>query len=337
MSDQPTYGILLANTGTPSAPTKKAIKKFLGRFLMDKRIAPMNRVFWWILLHTRILPVRGKKNVAKYEAIWTEEGSPFTIGHDKLVSGLNAVFRETGRPDVLVRCGFCYGNPDIHAAMMQLKEAGCKKLIVLPLYPQSAHSTTGAVHDAVEKAQAKLKWDVSCHFIDNYHDNPTYTKALAASIKHAGFRVDSDDRLVFSFHSIPLKDIEAGDTYELQTGASSLQIASELDLERKRWTIGYQCRFDKAREWLTPFTVNTLSRWAEAGTGRVFYVCPGFSVDCLETLFDVGHEMEPHFRRACEEAGHPCEPDSFVYVPCLDRSKAHVKVLKSVLDPYIEE
>ena len=336
MPNQPKYGILLANTGTPSAPTAKAIKKFLGRFLMDRRIAPMNRAFWWLLLHAHILPLRGKRNVAKYEAIWTEDGSPFTVGHEKLVSGLNAAYKNEGREDVLVACGQTYSDPDVLAGMKKLKDAGCDHIVVLPLYPQSAHSTTGAVHDAVDRAKKKLNWDVSYDFIDNYHDNTIYIKAIAASIRHAGFDVETDDRLVFSFHSIPLKDIEAGDTYELQTGASSLQIASELDIDRKRWTIGYQCRFDRGREWLTPFTLNTLTRWAEGGSGRVFYICPGFSVDCLETLYDVGHEMEPHYRQACEDAGRPCPPDGFVYVPCLDRSKAHVKVLKDVLDSHVE-
>ena len=337
MSDQCTYGILLANTGTPSAPTEKEIKKFLGRFLMDRRIVPLNRVLWWILLHTRILPKRGKSNVAKYESIWTDEGSPFEVGHRKLVAGLNATFQQEGRFDVCVACGHSYGNPDVRAGLEELRQAGCTQVIVLPLYPQSAHSTTGAVYDAVKRAMKKMRWDVECELIDNYHDNTMYLKAIAASIRHAGFEVHSDDRLVFSFHSIPLKDIEAGDTYELQTGASSLQIASELDIDRKRWTIGYQCRFDKGREWLSPFTYETLSRWAQAGEGRVFYVCPGFSVDCLETLYDVDHEMEPHFRQACEEEGKVCKVDGFVYVPCLDRSKAHVKVLKDVIYPYIEK
>lgn len=337
MSTRPKCGILLANTGTPAEPTAKAIKKFLGRFLIDKRIAPTNRVLWWLLLHLHILPLRGKRNEAKYQAIWTDEGSPFTVGHSKLVTGLQAAFERDGYDDVVVACGQCYSDPDIKDALSQLKDAGCERVIVLPLYPQSAHSTTGAVYDAVERATSKLKWDVPCQLIDNYHDNSMYTRAIAASIKHAGFDPASNDRIIFSFHSIPVKDIEAGDTYELQTGASSLQIASALDIERRRWTIGYQCRFDKGREWLTPYTTEVLTRWAEAGGGRVFFICPGFSVDCLETLFDVGYEMEPFYREACEQAGKPCGTHDFIYVPCLDRSKAHVTVLQDVLYPYVKE
>ncbi len=329
-------GVLLVNTGTPAAPTPKEVRKYLGKFLIDKRIAPMNRAAWWLILHLFILPSRGRKSAAKYEAIWTDEGSPLNVGHEKLVSGLSAAFGEAGFGNTVeVRYAMSYSEPTISASMRELKDCGCKHLIVLPLYPQSAYSTTGAVHDGVERAVRKIKWDGTYELIDNYHDNLPYIKALAASIKHAGFDPESDDVILFSFHSIPLVDIEAGDTYELQTGASSLQIASELGIDRKRWTIGYQCRFDKGREWLSPYSKDVLARWAESGVGRVFFVCPGFAVDCLETLHDVGDEFKPLYFEKARAAGRPVSDDHFVYVPCLDRSKAHAKVLYEVTSPYV--
>ena len=337
MTDKPKYGILLANTGTPSAPRPRAVRKYLARFLMDRRIAPMNRVAWWLILHLFILPSRGRKSAAKYASIWTDEGSPLLVAHERLVSGLQRSFEEDGLKDVEVACGMSFGTPSIDSALKDLYDAGCDEVFALPLYPQSAYSTTGAVYDGIKRALAKMKWDVEYHLIDNYHDNPTYTRAIAASIRHAGFKADAGDRLLFSFHSIPLKDIEAGDTYELQCDASSLQIASELDLDRKQWTIGYQCRFDKGRAWLAPFAKDALDRWAETGGGRVFFVCPGFSVDCLETLYDVDYEMRRHYMMACTAAGTPVREGDFVYVPCLDKSKAHLKVLRAVLDPYLED
>ena len=208
---------------------------------------------------------------------------------------------------------------------------------MLPLYPQSAYSTTGAVSDGVKRALRKARWDVPCDIIDNYHDDPTYIRAIAASIEHAGFQPDADDKVLFSFHSIPLADIETGDTYELQTGASSLAVAGELGIDRNRWTIGYQCRFDKGREWLSPFTRDVLARWAEAGVGRVFFVCPNFAVDCLETLYDIEHELKPHYFDCLRKAGQTPDARSFLYVPCLDRSRAHLKVLADVLHPYLKE
>lgn len=330
-------GVLLVNTGTPSAPNPRAVRKYLGKFLLDKRIAPMNRVLWWPIVHFCILPSRGRKSGAKYERIWTENGSPFTIGHEKLTVGLSGRFRDAGYDDVSVRHAMSYSNPTITSGIKAFIDEGCERIIVLPLYPQSAHSTTGSVHDSVEAAVEKCKWSGTVEFIDNYHDHPTYIKALAASIKHAGFDPDSNDMLLFSFHSIPLIDIEAGDTYELQSGASSLQVASELGIDRKRWTIGYQCRFDKSREWLTPFTKDVLGRWAEADIGRLYYVCPGFAVDCLETIYDIGVELEPLYLDKAREAGHPRSEDDFVYVPCLNSSKAHAKVLFDVVCPYVEE
>ena len=328
-------GVIIANTGTPKEPTPAAVRAYLKRFLMDKRIAPMNRLAWWFILQVGILPKRGRVSAEKYRSIWTDEGSPFTIAHEKLAAGLQDLFAQEGS-DTIVRCAMSYGAPLMRTVVRELKEAGCTRLVVLPLYPQSALSTTGSVSDSVEWALKKERWEVACDFIDNYHDNPTYARAIAASIRHAGFDPDSGDKLLFSYHSIPLTDIEAGDTYELQAGASSLLVAGELGLERTRWTIGYQCRFDKGRDWLSPYTTEVLSRWAEADVGRVFFVCPGFSVDCLETLYDIDHELKPFYYDRIEGAGRMPTGDEFVYVPCLDRSKAHVKVLADVLQPYRE-
>lgn len=375
-------GVLLVNTGTPAVPKPRAVRKYLAKFLMDKRIAPMNRAGWWFVLHLFILPKRGRASAEKYQKIWTDEGSPFTIAHQKLEAGLGAAFEDEGL-DVAVRCAMSYSDPSVLDCVRELKGAGCTRLIVLPLYPQSAYSTTGSVSDSVERALKKARWDVPCDFVDNYHDDPTYIRAIAASIEHAGFKVDSDDKVLFSYHSIPLVDIEAGDTYELQTGATSLAVAGELGLDRRSWTISYQSRFDKGRTWLSPFTRPTLERLAQAAEpgSRLFMVCPNFSVDCLETLYDVPYELEPLYRaviagqkvNADEEPGalentgkaaarcddahadladarrrqragddfrrgahrQRSDDEAFIYVPCLNRSKAHLKVLTAVLAPYV--
>lgn len=157
---------------------------------------------------------------------------------------MNEYYADRGLP-VMVRAGMSYGKPQIKRVVKELKEAGCTELVVLPMYPQSAFSTTGSVSDGVEKAvrRARFKGDVC--LIDGYGENATYVRAVAASIRNAGFSEESGDRLLFSFHSIPLKDIEAGDTYELQTGATSLAVAGELGLDRRSWTISYQSRFDQ--------------------------------------------------------------------------------------------
>lgn len=361
------------NTGTPEAPTPQAVKKYLGKFLIDPRIAPMPRPLWWLLLHAHILPKRSVRSAEKYRMIWTNEGSPLNCAHERLASGLEAYYADAGL-DVVVRFAMSYSNPSIADALKELASLGCEELIVLPTYPQSAFSTTGAVSDGVRRAVRKTRWKGPVTIVDNYHDDPIYVRAIAASIKHAGFSVDSDDRLMFSFHSIPLCDIEGGDTYELQTGATSLAIANELGLDRRRWTVSYQCRFDKGRTWLSPFTRSTLASWAESGTdSRVFLVCPNFAVDCLETLYDIEFEIKPEYlerKRAFESGGGAAvgedvqdghaahaagrfagsqrgievssapaacgDADEFVYVPCLNKSRAHLRVLAHVLEPYVE-
>ena len=375
-------GVIIANTGTPEAPTRKAVKKYLSQFLMDPRICPMPRPVWWTLLHTHILGKRSRASAEKYEKIWTEEGSPLIAITTSLERGLNEYYADRGLP-VMVRAGMSYGKPQIKRVVKELKEAGCTELVVLPMYPQSAFSTTGSVSDGVEKAvrRARFKGDVC--LIDGYGEDATYVRAVAASIRNAGFSEESGDRLLFSYHSIPLKDIEAGDTYELQTGATSLAVAGELGLDRRAWTISYQSRFDKGRTWLSPFTRPTLERLAQAAEpgSRLLMVCPNFSVDCLETLYDVPYELEPLYRavleglevNAAEEPGalentgkaashcddahadlaaarrrrravedfhrgahrQRSDEEAFVYVPCLNRSKAHLKVLTAVLAPYV--
>lgn len=329
-----TVGVLMVNTGSPEEPTPRSVRKYLSRFLSDPRICPMNPLAWRLILHLCILPVRGKKSARKYRAIWTREGSPLSIAHDKLNRGLQRAYDEQGAA-VEVRTAMSYSAPSISDQLEELRSCGCTRLVVLPLYPQSAHSTTGAVKDGLARALRKLPWDVECDVVEQYSEDAVYAKAIAASIRNAGFGEQPGDRLLFAFHSIPLADIERGDTYELQTGATSLAVACELGLDRTNWTIGYQCRFDKGREWLGPFTKDVLARWAANGRGRVFMVCPNFAVDCLETLYDIGCELQPYYEDQVRKNGRDYDAQPLVAVPCLNATKAHVSVLQHVLAPYV--
>ncbi len=329
-----TVGVLMVNTGSPEEPTPRSVRKYLSRFLSDSCICPINPAAWWLILHLCILPVRGKKSARKYRAIWTDEGSPLTIAHDKLNRGLQRAYDEQGAA-VEVRTAMSYSAPFIPDQLQALRSAGCDRLVVLPLYPQSAHSTTGAVKAGVARALSKLSWGVECDVVEQYSEDAVYAKAIAASVRNAGFGEQPGDRLLFAFHSIPLTDIERGDTYELQTGATSLAVASELGLDRTDWTIGYQCRFDKGREWLGPFTKDVLARWAANGRGRVFMVCPNFAVDCLETLYDIGCELQPYYEDQVRKNGRDYDAQPLVAVPCLNATKAHVSVLQHVLAPYV--
>ena len=338
MVNKQTTGILLANTGTPSAPTPQAVSSYLAQFLSDPRIVPMNRVAWWFILHLFILPNRSRKSAAKYETIWTDKGSPLLAIQEELAHALQQSFQQDGLDHLVVANGMSYGSPSIASALEKLRIAGCKQLYVLPLYPQSAYSTTAVIQDQMQPALAKINWDVDYQLIDHYYDNPRYAQALASSIKEAGFIAGSDDRLFLSFHSEPVKDIQAGDTYPQQCEASSQQVAHALGATPQQWSLSYQCRFDKGRDWLGPFTTQTLDDLAgsQPRADRVFFVCPGFSVDCLETLYDVPSELQPHYEQACASAGRPATEGNFIYVPCLNSRQSHVELLRSVLEPYLQ-
>ncbi len=328
-------GVLLVNTGTPSEPQPRAIREYLGQFLMDPGIRPMNRVGWWFILHLFILPSRSRKNAERYQSIWIDEGSPFILDHDRIAAGLDNQFKEEGF-NTLVRYAMSYGEPSIPKVLNEMREAGCNRLVVLPMYPQTAYSQAGCVKHWVKKALDQMHWDIPCDIVEGYSDNSTYIKAIAASLRNAGFDPDSDDKILFAFHSIPLTDIEAGDTYELQVDSTCLDVAGELGLDRDRWTIGYQCRFDAGRPWLEPYSTAVLERWAEADVGHIYYICPNFSVDCLETLYDVENEIKPHYYECIEQYGRKPADYEFTYVPCLNRSRAHLKVLADVLRPHVK-
>lgn len=344
--------VLLVNTGTPEAPTPRAVRKYLAQFLMDPRIRPMGMVPWFCILHFGILPKRGKASAQKYAGIWTDEGSPLVATQAKLVRGLEDAFSAQGL-DVVVRSAMNYGQPSVGKVVKELKKQGVERIVALPLYPQAAFSTTGSAKDHLANAVRKSHFKGNVTIVESYCDNPTYQKAIAAAIRNAGFDPDSDDQLLFSFHSVPLNDLEAGDNYELQVGSSSLGIANQLGLDRRRWTIGYQCQFDKGRQWLTPFSRDILAARAENNGGeRIFIVCPNFAIDCLETIYDVKQHFIPEYldakrdfelygqRREKNSASPRCDslrtPGEINYVPCLNATKAHVKVLAKVLEPYLD-
>ena len=327
-------GVLLVNTGTPSEPTPKAVREYLAKFLMDPCIVPMNKVCWWLILHICILPSRGRKSAAKYEKIWTEEGSPLDVAHRGIQEKLSRALDEAG-VDAVLRCGMSYSSPSVRECLEEMRAAGCARLVVLPLYPQSAYSTVGAVHGVFDRAMTEMRWQLPIDFIDNYHDDPVYLRSIADGIRAAGFDADSDDRLLFAFHSVPLVDIDNGDTYELQVDASCKAIAEQLGIGKGCYDIGYQCRFDKGREWLSPYVDEVLARLAETGTGRLFYVCPNFSVDCLETLYDVEYEHKPRYLEALRAAGVQPTEESSIYVPCLNDSPAQIETLYHVLEPHL--
>ena len=249
---------------------------------------------------------------------------------------------EDAAPDEVpaVRCAMSYGSPSLETSLAELRQAGCDRLAVIPLYPQSAFSTTGAVLDGTKRALGSLDWNPPLTEIAGYDGNSLYLAAIADSVRASGFDATAGDRLLFAFHSIPLADIAAGDTYGEQARATAEAVARKLRLEPGEWAIGFQCRFDKSRRWLGPFTKEVLERLGESllggqrpSGGRLFAVAPNFAVDCLETLYDIEVELRETWQAVARAARAPegSEAVRLHYIPCLNDSDAQVRLLCSLV------
>lgn len=330
MPAMPMKGVIIANIGSPDSPTADAVKEYLTVFLADSRIRPMKSRMWDALLKHYILPKRSPRSARKYKEIWTEAGSPLLSSMQTLACSLEEAFASQNL-DCTVRCGMSYGNPSISDALSHLHDADCEEICILPLYPQSAFSTTLVVKDKVHEALGSLDWNPALSFAGEYCGHPSYAPVIAHSIEEAGFDVTREDRLVFAFHSIPMSDIRNGDEYGKLSHASAQSIASELSLADHQWDIGFQCRFDKSRAWLGPSLIKVIKKMLQewhSKDGRLFVVAPNFAVDCLETLYDIDIELRS---KIAGVRGEAFSTDSFVYVPCLNASQMHVELLCEII------
>lgn len=312
-------GIIIANTGSPTTPTPDAVRSYLSEFLTDPRICPINPVVWKLILNAFILPMRSRTSAEKYQRIWTEQGSPLLAGMASLASKLEAELNDTP-----VRVAMSYGNPSMTEALKELRNDGCDQLVVIPLYPQGAFSTTKVVEDKLHDALEALDWNPDLRFIEGYSDHDLYLDAIAASVRNAGFT--DGDALLMTFHSIPMKDVNAGDVYADLANETARAVAARLGLGQERWRIGFQSRFD-SRAWVGPFTAEAVGQ-LQLNDSRLFVVAPNFSIDCLETFYDIN---EVKCREWAQSAGST-RSDAFVYVPCLNDSDAHVALLKALIE-----
>ncbi len=316
-------GIILANTGTPAAPTSDAVAEYLRSFLADPRICPMNPHLWRFVLNRFIIPRRAPASAAKYASIWTDAGSPLDAGMKSLVRKVGEACNQ-GPSSTFACCAMCYSTPTIEEALESCRSEGCDEVVIVPLYPQSAFSTTGVVRDRLDLALKKLGWAPKVRFVESYCDASGYVEAIAASITNAGFDAEGGDRVLFAFHSIPMSDIRAGDIYAEQCQQTTESVAESLGIEDGAWRAGFQCRFDKSRAWLGPSTKEVLPELVRAR--RLFVVAPNFSIDCLETLYDIQVELKSAWMRAARTEGD----GRFCYVPCLGDSNAHADLVREV-------
>jgi len=318
----PCTGILLANLGTPDAPTPAACRRYLREFLWDPRVIENLRPIWWLILNGIILNVRPKKSAHAYQTIWTEDGSPLLANLRQQAQKLAAELKFRFAGEVKVEAAMRYGNPSIYAGMQQLAKEGAQRILVFPLYPQYSAATTASTFDAVAAYCQKQRWMPELRFINSYHDDPGVIAALARSIREYWQAHDQPELLLFSFHGMPKFTLSAGDPYYCQCQKTARLVAEGLGLKDNQWRVVFQSLFGKL-EWLKPYAADTLACLPEEGTKKVDVVCPGFSADCLETL----EEMAIQNRALFLEAGGR----QYRYIPALNARDDHISALADLV------
>ena len=300
--------VLLVNLGTPDAPTPAAVRRYLAEFLSDPRVVSLPRWLWQPLLRGVILPLRGRRSARKYAQVWMQEGSPLAV-HTRALTA--AVQRRL--PQVRVAHAMRYGTPSLEQAFADLRRAQVKRVLVLPLYPQYSTTTTASVADKVARIR-----NMPTRLVSDYHVDATWVQAVADSIRAHWATHGRGGRLLFSFHGLPQRVVDAGDPYAMQCETSVAAITRALGLDTGEVVHAYQSRFGRER-WLEPSTTAALEMLAGQGVRQVDVVCPGFAVDCLETLEEIALQEQAKFRAQGGEA--------LRYIPCLNAGDAHADAL----------
>jgi len=311
-------GILLVNLGTPAAPTAAAVRRYLAEFLSDPRVVEIPRAIWLPILYGVILAVRPARSARKYAEIWSPEGSPLAV-HTARQAAL--LYDSLGKQAPEVEHAMRYGEPGVAAALDHLRGAGCDRILVVPLYPQYAASTTASTFDAVCAWLARSRNAPELRFVKHFHDHPAYVAALAAGVKREWHAHGRGDKLVMSFHGLPRFALERGDPYHCECQTTGRLLAEALGLGADQYIVTFQSRFGRA-EWLQPYTEPTLIELARQGVERVDVVCPGFVADCLETLEEIGIGA----RHAFLSSGGR----EFRLVPCLNEAPEWIEALAAI-------
>ena len=311
-------GVLIAYLGTPDSPDVLSVRRYLKEFLSDPRIIEVPKIIWWFVLNIFILNFRSFNSARLYKSIWTEGGSPLLVNCIKIKEKV----QKSLPSNYQVALGMRYGNPSIKSALNELKEANCRDIEVITLFPHYSATTVGSIFDAVSTEIKSWRWVPSVKFLNSYHDNPLLIEILSKRIKKSFESQGKPDKLVFSYHSIPKKYFDSGDPYHCLCQKTSRLIAEKLSLDEKDYITAFQSRFGPS-EWLKPYTSETMKSLPKEGIKSVQVVSPGFGVDNLETLQEIDIENKEYFENAGGE--------NFHYIPCLNDDDDHVEFLISLI------
>jgi protoporphyrin/coproporphyrin ferrochelatase len=311
----PKIGVLLINLGTPDAPEVRAVRRYLAEFLSDPRVVEIPAIAWKPILHGIILRTRPRRSAEAYNQVWTNEGSPLRAIAHRQAEALRT--RLTG---ISVHYAMRYGNPGIAAAIANMFEEGCTRILAAPLYPQYCAATTATANDAVFAALASMRWQPALRTLPPYHDDPLYIEALRANLSRQIAHLDFEpERLLLSFHGMPRRTLELGDPYHCHCQKTARLLSEALGREVD---VAFQSRFGRAK-WLEPATDATLAAYPKKGIKRVAVAAPGFSADCLETLEELGIRGRETFLHA--------GGDDFALLDCLNDSPESIAMLERLI------
>ena len=302
--------ILLVNLGTPEAPTASAVRRYLREFLSDPRVVEIPRALWTPILHGVILRTRPRRSAARYASIWTAAGSPLRVYTERQAKLLQGLLGDRLKAPLVVAYAMRYGEPSIPAVLAQLKAAQCRRILVLPLYPQYAASSTATALDQVFVTLERTRDQPELRVVKHFHDHPAYIGALGDLAREYWQANGRPDKLLMSFHGLPRYTLDRGDPYHGECQTTARLLAADLELADGAWQIAFQSRFGRA-EWLEPYAATALADLGRKGTRRLDVICPGFVSDCLETLEEIGIEGKSIFLAAGGKAFHclPCLND----------------------------
>jgi protoporphyrin/coproporphyrin ferrochelatase len=314
-------GVVLINLGTPDAPTPAAVRRYLAEFLSDRRVVELPALLWQPILRGIILTVRPRKTAKLYAHVWDKatNSSPLLANSIAQSTALQGAWGDS----IVVAHAMRYGNPSIASVLDQLRDAGCDRLLIAPLYPQYSMATTGTVLAAVFAHLNKRRWMPAVRTLPPYYDLPLHIETLAASVRsHVANLSFKPDVVLASFHGMPRVTLTKGDPYHCQCQKTGRLLREALHADGLDVQISFQSRFGR-QEWLRPYSIDVIRALPQQGARKVVVIAPGFSVDCLETLEEIQSELHEAFTAAGGEA--------FSYVPCLNASPPGIDMLQRII------
>ena len=324
---QPKIGVLMTNLGTPAAANTRALRRYLGQFLADPRVVETPRWLWRCILHGIILRIRPKRSARAYQGVWTAEGSPLMVHTQAQCHALTQRLKQVYGDTVMVNFAMRYGEPAIDKAIEAMLSLGVSKLLVLPLYPQYCAATTGSTFDALAADFTRRRWLPELRFINHYHDFTNYIDALATTVKMHWQHYGRADKLVMSYHGIPLRYLHKGDPYHCECHKTSRLLAERLGLQENEYLTTFQSRFGR-EQWLQPYTDDTLKKLPSHGVKSIQLICPGFAADCLETIEEIDIENRQYF---LDNGG-----ERFDYIPALNAQAVHIEMLVALVQKNLQ-